>query len=250
MEWNEIVAICVIVGAVAIVVFGIWYAVSGINRQLKKVEKLTDQNKLADIAKKAFNLSVRIAAADKLTDRSLAQKVYIDIATNKSPSSEAVRMLAAEKLTDKSLAQKIYIDIATNVSNNEGIRMLVADEKLTDKSLAQKVYLDIAANAYSEDTRKRAAEKLTGKTPAQNLKAEQKSAEQCVSQLTRILDNENPQKNTSPEVGAKIRAIGQNLANIGGFELMKEVYEELSYTHRQVVSILSVFWDGIDRWRH
>ena len=120
--------------------------------RIEAVEKLTDRNLLADIAKTDSDEDVRRKAVGKLTD----QNLLADIAKNESgrklgfPSAffsvapkvginARARILAIKKLTN----QNILADIAKTVSDEE-VRE-AAFGKLTD----QKLILDIARN-YSD----------------------------------------------------------------------------------------------------
>jgi len=92
------------------------------------VNKLTDQNKLADIAKNDIDYYVRWTAVEKLTD----QNVLADIAKN--DDEIYVCKAAIEKLTD----QNVLADIAKNAAESDVRKAAV--EKLTEqKPLADKV---------------------------------------------------------------------------------------------------------------
>ena len=124
------------------------------------VKILTDQGLLAYVAQTGEYNNVRIKAADKLDDKSIAQTVYLEIAKN--DESGDMRIRAAGNLDDKTIAQAIYADIAKN-DKFDDTRMDAAD-KLDDKSLAQTIYTDIAKNAENKHMAKAALKKLTDQT--------------------------------------------------------------------------------------
>ncbi len=90
---------------------------------IEKVDGMTDQGDLAEVARTAANGNVREAAVEKLTD----QKALFEIATNEISLSEpeegasklSVCILAAEYLTDKNLS----ISVAQNKFLNSEIRV-------------------------------------------------------------------------------------------------------------------------------
>jgi len=88
-------------------------ALKGGNKVIKKlsaVEKITDQTTLANIARnKANDFWVRITAAGKLIEHSIAQEVYVDIA--KSEENPYLIFYALYKITD----QAALLDIARNI---------------------------------------------------------------------------------------------------------------------------------------
>ncbi len=125
----------------------------------KAFEKLNDQTILADIANAKYVKAeyVRIAAAKKLADQDLAQKVYADVAKN--AINAEVRKRAAEELSDtasnRALVQKCYTDV---VKNSETWHDCQRD---FEKLAGQAVFADIAKNAVNSYVAKMAAEKLT-----------------------------------------------------------------------------------------
>jgi len=62
---------------------------------LKAVKELTDQQLLAEVAKKAALDAVRFKAADKLADRMMAKEVFFDLANHSK--DEDVRWMACNK---------------------------------------------------------------------------------------------------------------------------------------------------------
>lgn len=93
---------------------------------------VNDQALLAHVAKRAVNPRVCIAAADKLNDKELAQKVFFDIVKNSDCKSKELWKKAIEKLNDQSL----LVDIAESNLIPE-IRMSalrkIANTKLIDE---------------------------------------------------------------------------------------------------------------------
>jgi len=90
--------------------------------RLEAVKKITDQRKLADFAENDRDSDIRSAAFTMLTD----QIILADIAKNISKGTH-MRVEAAEKLTDKTLAQNIYTEIYKNVDSS-----LYVTKHLTD----------------------------------------------------------------------------------------------------------------------
>jgi len=91
------------------------------------IEKLTDQSLLVDVLKNTF---VKESALKNLTDQSALEDVA------KNAKSWLLRLVAAEKLTDKSLAQEVFADIAKNADMETRMR---AANNLSDKAVAQEV---------------------------------------------------------------------------------------------------------------
>jgi len=83
-------------------------------------EKLTDQGLLLELANTEIDNSVRLAAANKLENETIAQKVYSEIAKNERDYH--IRQKAVEKLTD----QALLLDLVKNDHNTrkESIRNL------------------------------------------------------------------------------------------------------------------------------
>lgn len=150
------------------------------------LEGIADQTLLADVAKMAYSGGIRLAAANKLTDKAIAQTIYADVAENghwqqrdeavqlltdqgllaevaKRSSTTKVRLQVADKLTDKALAQRIFADIAKKDDSYSG-----AAEKITDQILLA----DVANRADSIKVRIQVAEKLTDKALAQRIFAD------------------------------------------------------------------------------
>jgi hypothetical protein len=95
-------------------------------RALRAVEKITDQIKLARVAKEAWTWEVRKAAVKKLT----GQSALADIAKNASNSH--VRKAAVEKLTDQNaLADIVKNDVDWDV-RRAAVERLFASDKLKD----------------------------------------------------------------------------------------------------------------------
>jgi len=153
---------------------------------VRMVENLTDQFLLADVAKYANICDVRLLAADKLTDQTLAQEVYTEFAkdnnnfyadayiteklTNqvllagiaKYATSDGQRMLASEKLTDQTFAQEVYVDILKNIKiDTVNYAFVKIGERIVANLTNQDVLADVAKNGKWDDTCREAAEKLT-----------------------------------------------------------------------------------------
>ena len=80
--------------------------------RLVAIRSLVDQTLLADIAKSDEDGDARLAAAEGLSDKVLAQEIFADIA--KSHEDWHTRLHAAKRLSDKVLAQEIFADVAKN----------------------------------------------------------------------------------------------------------------------------------------
>jgi hypothetical protein len=109
------------------------------------VEKLTNQDALTEIAQESkFWWGNRIAAADKLENQTLAQKIYADIARN--DTNYDARSKAVGRLTDQGL-------LITFVRTTGDIELRIkAADKLTDRIIAENIYLNIAKNYVDNDT--------------------------------------------------------------------------------------------------
>ncbi|MCL2108328.1 MAG: hypothetical protein FWH20_03170 [Oscillospiraceae bacterium] len=132
--------------------------------------KITDQSALTVVAKNTYNFNARLKAAIWLKDRELAEKVFIEVATNGKYDNNKLRIDAAQMLSDKALAQKIYGEIAKKANKDfydgdhkkavdlltdqtilvevaESVKNFVIKEyaiyKLTDKNLAQKMLINM-----------------------------------------------------------------------------------------------------------
>lgn len=174
-----------------------WMSEKNEEKALRSVGKETDQIKLAEIAKNAPLINIRIAAIERLTD----QKTIIDVVNYwdddwiklhfsdirkfeiltfyrekrvelleklinnnslvdiaKNSKDWYIRRGAVKKLTD----QKLLIDFAKNDRNYE-IRYAAA-EKLTDQTIAQNVFVDYIKNTESPYYQRMAIKKVTDQT--------------------------------------------------------------------------------------
>ena len=120
---------------------------------LTDIANLTDQTLLAGISQNAIYSDVRLTAADRLHDKTLAQEVYADIAQNSADRDMGKD--AAKRLTDP----KALADVAKNAKHGE-VRLMAAD-KQEDKTLAEEIYAEVAKNGETWDVRKAALERLT-----------------------------------------------------------------------------------------
>ena len=154
------------------------------------VQKTTDQNLLADIAKDTtVDKWVCLKASEKLTDQILAQEIYADIVKNSN--CRYIGMEAAEKLTNIDLLVNVAtnknqwaIDVATkivqkiiNLTLSQEIYADIAKKspnsyvciKVSEKLIDQNLFTDIATNAKNDEIRIYAADKLTDKKLAQKV---------------------------------------------------------------------------------
>ena len=129
----------------------------------KAVDRLNDQVLLADVAKKSWDIFIRIAAAEKLNDKSVVQTLYADVAKNYIDhnihfnKSGSTRMRAAEKLDNQSIAQEVYADIIKDDELFSWEDTHEAFEKLTDQKLLAEIFESVQDN----ETRLHALRKIT-----------------------------------------------------------------------------------------
>jgi hypothetical protein len=169
-------------------------------RALKAVGKMTDQRKLAKVAKEAPYWGARKAAVEKLTDQAL----LADIAKNDKDSG--VRIAAVKKLTD----QDALVYIAKN--DKDFLVRIAAVEKLTGQALlayiakndevsyvreaAVKKLTDQALLAYiaknDEDwhVRKAAVEKLTDQALLADVAKNDKDSDVRIAAIENLLSRE------------------------------------------------------------
>ena len=88
--------------------------------QMQDIEKITDQRKLAKIARQSGNPFIRMAAAEKLTEQRIAQEVYAEIVKNGQPY---IVFEALHKITDRD----ILADIEMNVDSIFGNRAVILE---------------------------------------------------------------------------------------------------------------------------
>ena len=79
-----------------------------LDKALKSVENETDQAKLESIVRNAQLFPVRVAAADKLIDKSIAQEVFAYIAVNSDNQDDC--LAAVKELTDQSRLADVALD--------------------------------------------------------------------------------------------------------------------------------------------
>ena len=215
------------------------------------LDKVSDQTQLYNIATKAQDYRICIDAAGKLTDASLAQSVYRDIAENCTLEVGA-RIDAAEKLTDTSLAQSVYRDMAENCTLEVRTRIMLTD-KLTDKSLAQSIYLEIAEGANAQYDRLVAVDKLADRRRAQSIyvkifRENHNSATLQESAFQRLKNRSllrGIAKDREIELGYRIRAAER--LNDGG--LLRDIAEDkaISYSNRLTAAKILKNQDLIQR---
>jgi hypothetical protein len=126
------------------------------------------ESELADVAKNAEIDNVRMTAANKITNKSLAQEVYSVIAHNAGNIMN--RYQAADHINDAKLAESLYADILKSITPRHfwwgefGLRPMVI--KMFDKISNQDVLTDIAENAENFHVIIEAAMKLIDKSKA------------------------------------------------------------------------------------
>ena len=101
---------------------------------IEEIKKITDKETLVDIAKNAKNPDILMAVVEKLTDKVLAQQVYVKLATEFGNIKAIIRMTDPTILNEIinneiSKQQKLnYIDQNYNSASNTIIR--IASERL------------------------------------------------------------------------------------------------------------------------
>ena len=151
------------------------------------IKNLTDQVALAYIAQNDEKYYNRCEAAEKLTDKALAQKTFADV-VKYAPNTHACNR-AVRNLTD----QTILAEVA-NCSSDYDILIDVA-KKLTDHALAQKIFIDSAMNAPQALQRCLAIYNLTDPVGIADVaKREEKEADVQKAILTMITSQDFPQE--------------------------------------------------------
>ena len=120
--------------------------------RLAAIRRLVDQTALAEIAESDTFWSLRLAAAEQLTDAAAAQVVYAEEA--RTNSDRDVRWAALARLTD----QTALADVAKAAKYDEVRRAAV--RRLTDQTLLA----DIANTDRDREIRRAAAGRLTDQT--------------------------------------------------------------------------------------
>ena len=161
------------------------------SKALKEVNQMTDQAKLKQTAFESPHALVRLSAADRLSDKTLAQKAYAEVAIDdafnwyreaaidyltdqkalayvvKSEITKSkVRLMALEKL----ISQEELADIAMN--QKYGALCVKAAIKLGDQTVAQEVFTHFAKSGEDSLVRIEAAENLTDHSLAQEVFSE------------------------------------------------------------------------------
>ncbi|HNX49527.1 MAG TPA: hypothetical protein PLS53_04565 [Thermoanaerobaculaceae bacterium] len=135
------------------------------NVRLKAISELTDQAILAKMARSDWDREVRLAAAARVQDGSVAQSVYADLA-NCVYDGTCIRLLAATRLRDQALAQAVVLEMA-------GRQRLFFDHKeflqWWDRVTDQDWLAEVAACAYYGSTQAAACKKLTDLAVLQKL---------------------------------------------------------------------------------
>jgi hypothetical protein len=167
--------------------------------RVRAIMGITDQNVLFRIAKQDVVPGLSLAAADQMSDPSLAQVIYSHIVSTKwkiidpeaiqsaidkltdqailaelalSKLSEYIRLRAAERLVDAKLKQSVYSNVVKtarkgiiNIISEGGVDVIPLLRKITDQS-----YLaDIARNASNDELRLEAAKMLSDKVLASSV---------------------------------------------------------------------------------
>jgi hypothetical protein len=119
------------------------------------VTRLTDQEKLVDVAKTVKDPCLRIKIAKKISNRLIAQEIFVEISKN---DKDTYAFDALAQVTD----EKLLIDIMKN-AHNRHIRA-EATKKLPGNLFASDLFIDIAKNVNEPiELREFVVERLTDK---------------------------------------------------------------------------------------
>jgi hypothetical protein len=71
-----------------------------------------------------------------------------------------------------------------------------------------------------------------------------------LADLCQLIDLERNNKTPAESSSNKARQIGEKLNRSGGFELMREMMQEVSRRRPYDYQLLNFWWDGIGDWRY
>lgn len=161
--------------------------------RLKAIAELTDQAILAKMARSDWGREVRLTAAARVQDGTVAQSVYAELA-NCIYDRTCVRLLAATRLRDQALAQAVILEMA-------GKQRLFFDHKeflhWWDRVTDQEWLAEVAACAHCGETQTAACNKLTDVAVLQKLldrlQSGHASAPYLLAAKTRLLELRIPE---------------------------------------------------------
>ena len=222
-------------------------------KALRAVEKETSMEVITKMIQKAVLSEVRQAADEKLkriTDlliiankeldkHQFSSMEYLDRTSSQS-LVEHFRYASREAIS-KISSQSVLADIAKNATDSG------SQEAALAKITAPEMLLDIIKNVIDPFVCNSAIKSLL------NLNATLENlADNCVGVLI-VLYEKSPEGGghaTDHIFSKRIKQIGERLANVGGFDLMKRVHENFSssYSVYGAVRNLEMCWDGIAGW--
>ena len=161
-----------------------WMAdrISKEDKAIAAVEKISDQNKLFEIASKAPLCKVRVAAVQRIND----QKMLMDIAMTRLPENleityAEVGEAAAEKIRDEKLLGEIALSAPCYVTRKAAAKKIndqellarvikngnhnaahVAADRMNDQTIIEQILLTCGNDAVSEYALQILAHKITG----------------------------------------------------------------------------------------
>jgi len=165
-------------------------AKNNISDDTTALSKITDQTLLVDIAKNSSRSTLRIAAAERITDKVISQSVFFDISQH--DVSEEVKTEAALKLTDNAMLASLAISTSSENVRLAAFQMIQDQSVLADiakmpgASLSavemifdQTALADVAQKAHNGAIRLAAAIKITDTALAQTIFADIAEGCQC-----------------------------------------------------------------------
>ena len=184
------------------------------------VEKLTDQNLLAEIAKSDKDSVVRIIAVEKLTDQNLLAEIA------KNDKDFDVRRGAVEKLTDQNLLAEV-----TRIENTKYSRAL---REFGNKAMAMSdnemiASLEALCSCYS------------------NTHISSMSIRSELNKVSQLIGDDFYPKQILEFLERRASVIGERLHERGGLEAMRKVFSQLE--GMRGARTLEMHWNGIGDWR-
>jgi len=211
------------------------------------VDALTDQSFIADIARNDSDIRVRLRAAEKLTDQSIAQEVFTDIATQIPRRFISVFYIRAiENLKNESV-------LASIVTNQEYSQLhpsehLAVVEKLTDESLLTDIAGKEKYGWLSDTVSLAAANKLTNETSKAEIIASIE-LNRFVQRLLQLYEYAPQGLIADSPTAEPVKSVGRELGNKGGKELMLTAHAAFARQNPLMARNLEMVWDGICGWQ-
>ena len=198
----------------------------------KAVEKLDDQQMLAEVAMNDQVSEVRLAAVERLTDQVQLAKVV----SFPSPNTN-LRLAAIEKLTDQTVladiaAKDMDVDVcgaaAKRLTDQSGLAEVAVEgihaevrhtvvEKLSDEA----VLATVASEDDNSDVCRAALRKLTDETVIASVALKNKNSEICVEAVERLTDQVILAKVGTEGIHADVRKAA--VEKLTGLEVLEEI---------------------------